>query len=165
MVLKFLHMHNGLVGGDWGLGSLWYTEAMLWALTVPPVEGWWEVRVPTVLYVLIILSSWLWKNRWASVHFYKVLDTSLTQWTWFWVSSRSWWWTGKPGVLQSMGSQRVGHDWATELKRHILSSHYPFSPELCWNILSWSLVDLQSTVKFSVSAEACVVFHTWRGWC
>ena len=42
---------------------------------------------------------------------------SLTQWTWVWVSSGSWWWTGKPGVLQSMGSQRVGHDWATELNR------------------------------------------------
>ena len=40
---------------------------------------------------------------------------SLTQWTWVWVSSRSWWWTGKPGVLQSVGSQRVGHDWGTEL--------------------------------------------------
>ena len=40
---------------------------------------------------------------------------SLTQWTWVWVSSRSWWWTGRPGVLQSMGLQRVGHDWATEL--------------------------------------------------
>ena len=32
-------------------------------------------------------------------------------WTWVWVNSGSWWWTGKPGVLQSMGSQRVGHDW------------------------------------------------------
>ena len=40
---------------------------------------------------------------------------SLTQWTWVWTSSRSWWWTGKPGLLQSMGSQRVGHNWATEL--------------------------------------------------
>ena len=40
---------------------------------------------------------------------------SLTPWTWVWVSSGSWWWTGKPGVLQSMGLQRVGHDWATEL--------------------------------------------------
>ena len=38
-----------------------------------------------------------------------------TQWTWVWASSRSWWWTGKPGVLQSIGSQRVRHDWATEL--------------------------------------------------
>ena len=40
---------------------------------------------------------------------------SLTQWTWVWVNSRSWWWTGRPGVLQFMGSQRVRHDWATEL--------------------------------------------------
>ena len=40
---------------------------------------------------------------------------SLTQWTWVWVSSRSWWWTGRPGVLQSMGLQRVRHDWVTEL--------------------------------------------------
>ena len=40
---------------------------------------------------------------------------SLTQWTWVWVNSGSWWWTGRPGVLQFMGSQRVGHDWVTEL--------------------------------------------------
>ena len=33
----------------------------------------------------------------------------------FWVNSGSWWWTGRPGVLQSMGLQRVGHDWVTEL--------------------------------------------------
>ena len=40
---------------------------------------------------------------------------SLTQWTWVWVDSGSWWWTGRPSVLQLMGLQRVGHDWATEL--------------------------------------------------
>ena len=40
---------------------------------------------------------------------------SLTRWTWVWASSGSWWWTGKPGVLQSMGSQRVRHNWVTEL--------------------------------------------------
>ena len=40
---------------------------------------------------------------------------SLTQWTWVWASSGNWWWTGRPGMLQSMGSQRVRHDWATEL--------------------------------------------------
>ena len=40
---------------------------------------------------------------------------SPTRWTWVWVSSGSWWWTGKPGVQQSMASQRVGYDWATEL--------------------------------------------------
>ena len=40
---------------------------------------------------------------------------SLTQWTWMWVNSRSWWWIGRPGMLRFMGSQRVGHDWATDL--------------------------------------------------
>ena len=40
---------------------------------------------------------------------------SPTQWTWLWVNSRSWWWTGSPAVLQFGGSQRVGQDWATEL--------------------------------------------------
>ena len=40
---------------------------------------------------------------------------SLTRWTWVWVNSGSWWWTGRPGVLQFTGLQRVRHDWATEL--------------------------------------------------
>ena len=40
---------------------------------------------------------------------------SPTQWTWVCVNCGSWWWTGRPGVLQSTGLQRVGHDWATEL--------------------------------------------------
>ena len=40
---------------------------------------------------------------------------SPTRWTWVLASSGSWWWTRKPGMLQSMGSQRVGHNWATEL--------------------------------------------------
>ena len=46
----------------------------------------------------------------------------LTQWIRVWVNSGSWWWTGRPGVLQSMGLQRVGHDWATE-------NHVCFSQE------------------------------------
>ena len=41
--------------------------------------------------------------------------TSPTHWTWVWVNSGSWWWTGKPGMLHSLGSQRVRNDWATEL--------------------------------------------------
>ena len=40
---------------------------------------------------------------------------SATQWTWVWVNSGSWWWTGKPGMLQLMGLKRLGHDWAIEL--------------------------------------------------
>ena len=51
---------------------------------------------------------------------------SPTQWTWVWTSFGSWWWTGRPGVLQSMGSQRVRHDWATELTDRITA---------CWRLL------------------------------
>ena len=40
---------------------------------------------------------------------------SESKWIWVWVNSGSWWWTGRPGVLQSMGLQRVGHNWVTEL--------------------------------------------------
>ena len=40
---------------------------------------------------------------------------SPTRWAWVWINSGSWWWTGRPGVLRFMGSQRVRHDWATEL--------------------------------------------------
>ena len=40
---------------------------------------------------------------------------SPTQWTWVWVNSGSWWWTGRPGVLRFMGSQRVRHNWTTKL--------------------------------------------------
>ena len=47
-------------------------------------------------------------------HFY-CLSTPMTRWMWVWVYSRSWWWTGRPGVLPFIGSQRVRHDWATEL--------------------------------------------------
>ena len=44
---------------------------------------------------------------------------SLTQWTWVWASSRRWWRTRKPGVLQSMWSQRVGHNWVTEQQQNL----------------------------------------------
>ena len=45
------------------------------------------------------------------------LDGITDSMEWVWINSRSWWWTRRPGVLQSMGLQRVGHDWATELHR------------------------------------------------
>ena len=52
---------------------------------------------------------------------------SLTRWMWVWVNSRSWWWTGRPGFLKSMGSQRVRHDWAIELNGFYLRS-FPSAP-------------------------------------
>ena len=52
---------------------------------------------------------------------------SPTQWTWVWASSGSWWWRGRPGVLQSVESQRVGHDWVTELNWTELDCSLPGS--------------------------------------
>ena len=52
---------------------------------------------------------------------------SLTRWTWVWINSESWWWKGRPGVLWFMGSQRVGHDWATELNWIV---HYIYTTSL-----------------------------------
>ena len=55
---------------------------------------------------------------------------SLTQWAWVWASSGSWWCTGKPGVLQTMGSQKIGHDWATNLNYTEKSSNPPLQEGL-----------------------------------
>ena len=52
---------------------------------------------------------------------------SLTWWIWIWTCSETWWWTRKSGVLQFMGSQRVGHNWVTELNWLI--------SVFCWNWL------------------------------
>ena len=53
------------------------------------------------------------ERKWVSV--WDGWMASLTRWTWVSVNSGSWWWTGRPGVLRFLGSQRVGHDWATDL--------------------------------------------------
>ena len=70
-------------------------------------------------------KNWHWKRPWcwerlraggeAEDRGWDGWIASPTQWTWVWASSESWWWTGRPGMLQSMGLQRVRHDWATEL--------------------------------------------------
>ena len=54
--------------------------------------------------------------RWSRCCYGAVL-LSLSRWTWVWVNSRSLWWTGRPGMLRFMGSQRVGYDWATDPSR------------------------------------------------
>ena len=77
----------------------------------------------------ILATSWeeltLWKRPWCwgglgaggegDVRGWDGWMASPTRWAWVWVNSGSWWWTGRPGVLWFMGSQRFGHDWATEL--------------------------------------------------
>ena len=66
---------------------------------------------------------------------------SPTRWTWVWTNTGSWWWTGRPGMLRSMGSQRVGHDWATELS-------------------SWKM----SMISFSLGWTCQIFMSAWVTW-
>ena len=76
---------------------------------------------------------WSWEGLWAGGEGdnrgWDGWMASPTQWIWVWASSGSWWWTGKPGMLQSMGSQWIGLYWATELNRilqlqELLQNHF-----------------------------------------
>ena len=81
-------------------------------LKLQHLATWWEVLTH-------LKRPWCWEvlkaGREADSRGWDDWMASRTRWTWVWVSSRTWWCTGKPGVLQSKGSQRVGHDRTTEL--------------------------------------------------
>ena len=72
---------------------------------------------------------------------------SLTQWTWVWVNFRGWWWTGRPGMLQSIVSQRVGHDWVTKLNWFPSILFHSFLTCLC-SLLPPSVWPLQIYLDF-----------------
>ena len=78
-----------------------------------------------LLSQLVHIRPWSWKRSKAGGEGddggWDGWMASPIQWTWVWVNSGRWWWTGRPGVLQSMGLQRVGHDWVTEQQQQ--SSH------------------------------------------
>ena len=91
------------------LGVHWKDCCCRWCSNT--LSTWWEE-------LTCFKSAWCWERLKEGEGDNRGWDgwmASLTQWTWVWVNPGSWWWTGRPGVLQSMGSQRVGHDWATEL--------------------------------------------------
>ena len=74
---------------------------------------------PPDVKVTHLKRSWCWERLRAGGEGddrgWDGLMASPTQWTWIWAVFSSWSWTGKAGMLQSMGLQRVGHDWVTEL--------------------------------------------------
>ena len=95
-------------------------------------QSWYSFIMPAGIlnYIITFLATWgeeltHWKRPWCWERLragregddggWDGWTASPTQWMWLWASFRSWWWTGRPGVLQSMGLQRVGHDWVTEL--------------------------------------------------
>ena len=71
-----------------------------------------QLNIDRIMLILLLKKN-VWIRGW---------NLSQIQWTWVWMDSGSWWWTGQPGVLWFMGSQRVRHDWATELNW----GHYPY---------------------------------------
>ena len=95
---------------------------------------------------------------------------SPTQWAWVWASSGRWWRTGKPGVLQSMGSQRVRHDWATSLSlsNYLILSVIPFSscPQSFPASGSFPMSQLFATggQGIGASASASVLPMSIQGW-
>ena len=82
-------------------------EAETPILWPPDVKNWLTGKDPDAS------KDWRWEEKGMPED--EMVGLHQTQWTWVWVNSRSWWWTGKPDVLQSMGSQGVGHNWGTEL--------------------------------------------------
>ena len=93
---KGKHSSEGLMlklrSNNWNSVATWFEDTLEKTLMMGKIGG--------------RRSGWQRMRHWMA---------SSTLWTWVWVSSGSWWWTGKHDVLQSMGSQRLRHDWATEL--------------------------------------------------
>ena len=91
--------------------------------------------------------------------------TSLTQWTWIWVNSRSWWWTGRPGMLQFMGSQSWTQlsDW-TELKKIITKTSQGVSCLFSYRHFTVSDHMYQSLIHFKLTFVWCktlIQFHSF----
>ena len=89
---------------------------------------------------------------------------SQTRWIWVWASSGSWWWTGKPGVLQSVGLQGVGQDWATELNKAFeskFSAKWGHDLQPTW--LSWEHKRWQAHREHSVNASCASPTEVTRG--
>ena len=102
---------------------------------------------------------------------------SPTQCTWIWIDSGSWWWTGRPGVLQFMGSQRVGHDWVTILNWTEPCSYWPLfkgHKHSCWEYLllvshcsfpSWEFSWLQVIASTKARPRPLGPLQPVTGWC
>ena len=88
---------------------------------------------PDVKSWVIGKKPWCWERSKAGEGDDRGWDgwmASPTRWTWVWASSESWWWTGKPGMLQSVGLQRAGHNWSTELNWN--TTNLLLHSQQCW---------------------------------
>ena len=131
--------------------KIWWTvDRGAWQSTVQEVaesQTWLSTNTHMGVRQVSTLKKKKSKNKQTNKKTGSYLDITLvaspSQWTWAWASSGRWWRTGKPGMMQSIGSQRVRHDWATE--RHL-------------NINFWIIHFLVLIVKYTshVSRYICV---------
>ena len=99
--------------------------------------------------IFILFMGFSWQGYWSGLPFPPPGDrgwdgwiVSPTQWTWVWVNSGSWWPTGKPGMLQSMGLQRIRYDWAIDLN---------------WTIELWMLRVVCECWNFTIMLPVCTI--------
>ena len=103
-------LENPRNGGAWWAAVYGVTQSRTW---LKPLSSSSSITFQYLLKTLVLEKIESRRRRgWQRMD---VWVASPTRWTWVWASSGSWWWTEKPGMLQSMGSQRVRHNWVTEL--------------------------------------------------
>ena len=95
---------------------LWPSDARSWLIWKDPDAG----------------KDWRYEEKGTTED--EMVGWQLTQWPWVWVNSRSSWWTGRPGLLQSMGLQRVGQEWAIELNQTWVYVSFSSSSQFGWNL-------------------------------
>ena len=89
--------------------------------------------------------------------------TSPTRWTWVWVDSGSWWWTGRPGMLWFMGLERVGHDWVTELNwTKLLLSGFSSKIQLWSWIIANPILHFFSGKMFTYSVTYNFIYYVYN---
>ena len=150
-----------------------------WSIFKAPVPGPgislledWPSFSYSVSVFSLFLATWCedlthWKRPWCWERLWDGWKASLTWWTWIWASSGSSWWTGKPGVLQSMGLQRVGHNWATELILTFLlevltNTPYTGNPVLILTCILLFILSISFTSVFSISLTCyLILLLTW----
>ena len=125
---EFLGRQGDLTNPSWRrsvLGVHW--KDWCWSWNSSTLATWCEV-------LTYWKRPWCWEGLGAGEGDDRGWDgwmASPTWWAWVWVNSGSLWWTGRPGMLRFMGSQRVGHDWATELNWMMLNCTLGVKRNLC----------------------------------